>query len=1368
MRRLTLHPGRPAGRLFYCLISVLVAVGVSRGAPPPPTPPATTTISDVIYRADGSTAAGTLLITWPAFTTADQHAVPAGSMSVAIGPFGAINLALAPNQDATPAGTYYKVVMKLNDGTTSEEFWVVPTLSPTTISAIRSQVVPAGVALQVVTRQYVDDQLAAASANQNNYVLKSGDTMTGMLTSPGLVSAKLNNVRYANQFGSVQAAIDDLPACAFTHCGVVIVPQGTTWSPAATTLGTGTALWDYATDSRFPQLWMGNGGEFRLMGSGAAQAGSLVLNNTATGGDRASSIVFRTGPSTALRNIWQLRSGNYGNATAGVNADDLLLLGWQGSTYTTGTLTTITNGSTAVVGSGTNWTSALVGGNFLINAQPTVGATVLSVQDATHLTLASNWSGTTAGPAEAYTITGGSTGTQRSRLFVGQNGVWLLNPSTTDFDPLAEATANRVLVLSAPTNVGWATMWARLNNFQATGNTGLELRSSNSDAKRKFLALNDTANEFRVLAADGSTVLTQLTDAGNYRVNGKIGIGKAPSAYLDVQAADLSNPILIYRTGGSIATHNASINSGGNGAFAVNDNTGATKVNLSSTGTSTFSLGLIASTVNATSGFQINGSALAFSNLSGAATSGQLPATVVYTGQSNTYSAGTQDFESAAVTRPFRRLAFASFPGSCTANQEFLERSDPATAGQVIYVCNSTGDGWDLVGAGSGASAGGNNTEIQYNNSDSLGGIDNGASGDCLTSNGAGVTPSFQPCGAGGGANAALSNLAGVSINASLAPQATLDLGDSTHPWEFLYLYGAGTYGANNQKITSTAPTAARTFTLPDADSNPVQPFAGASNEFVTAISSAGVISHAQPAFSNLSGTATAGQVPNLENLNGTLTAAQGGTGAAPAGDDQVLVASSSSAAAWKTVNDCQGAGKALTYTQSSNAFGCNTVSGGSPYASGGSTANTIPKSNGATQLLDSTLVDNGTSLTTTLEHMTLGAGEDTTAGLGIYPAAGLTSTDQYGIALGPTYTSAATSSGNDLAIFGFTADAAFTMTDHYALNIADITLGTGAAVTNNYGIYVGGITAGSTNNYSIFTAGGLVAHQANNIQTTATDVLKLWNNNASTSGVTVQYSPALHWTGHAWNTGGTPADNATDIRAYVRPTSGNPPTFDWVLRKSINGGAYSDIFAVNDSSVATATIFDGTTGFRVNGGAASGNVLRGDGTNFVSATLACADVTNCPSLAASGTAGVGPSEAGTASTAARSDHDHRSFHTLTWYFPGTPSTGVSPMILAVPQGIVNGTITGMQVTVATTSASASTFNLQRCTAGCTGTSPTFSNIYSSDNTLVANTSEADFGATNLTTTLNAKDQFKANLVSIGSGLANITITLTYKYDTTN
>lgn len=55
--------------------------------------------------------------------------------------------------------------------------------------------------------------------------------------------------------------------------------------------------------------------------------------------------------------------------------------------------------------------------------------------------------------------------------------------------------------------------------------------------------------------------------------------------------------------------------------------------------------------------------------------------------------------------------------------------------------------------------------------------------------------------------------------------------------------------------------------------------------------------------------------------------------------------------------------------------------------------------------------------------------------------------------------------------------------------------------------------------------------------------------------------------------------------------------------------------------------------------------VIRYNGTSWVNASLACADITNCPSLVASGTAGTGPSKVGTASTAARSDHDHRSIH---------------------------------------------------------------------------------------------------------------------------
>ena len=63
-------PCRLAGRLFYLLVSLLLAVGVSHAVPPP----MTTTISDIVYRADGTPASGTLLITWPQFNTSDAIA----------------------------------------------------------------------------------------------------------------------------------------------------------------------------------------------------------------------------------------------------------------------------------------------------------------------------------------------------------------------------------------------------------------------------------------------------------------------------------------------------------------------------------------------------------------------------------------------------------------------------------------------------------------------------------------------------------------------------------------------------------------------------------------------------------------------------------------------------------------------------------------------------------------------------------------------------------------------------------------------------------------------------------------------------------------------------------------------------------------------------------------------------------------------------------------------------------------------------------------------------------------------------------------------------------------------------------------------
>ncbi len=142
----------------------------------------TTTVQDTVYRADGGIANGTLIVSWPAFSTPDNGAVAAGTLTVGIGADGFVSLKLAPNEGATPAGTYYTAVYHLSDGTVSKEYWLVPQTTTATIAAIRTQVVPAAVAMQSATKQYVDTVLYQLSGS---YLPLSGGTVTGPLTLPG-------------------------------------------------------------------------------------------------------------------------------------------------------------------------------------------------------------------------------------------------------------------------------------------------------------------------------------------------------------------------------------------------------------------------------------------------------------------------------------------------------------------------------------------------------------------------------------------------------------------------------------------------------------------------------------------------------------------------------------------------------------------------------------------------------------------------------------------------------------------------------------------------------------------------------------------------------------------------------------------------------------------------------------------------------------------------------------------------------------------------------------------------------------------------------------------------------------------------------
>jgi len=153
----------------------------------------TTTVQDTVYYANGTPAQGTVLLSWNAFITANGASIAAGNTSVTLGAGGSLSVALAPNLGSTPMGNYYTAVYHLNDGETTREFWVVPVNvpggGPAKLAGIRNQVLPTSVAMQTVTKQYVDDEILAAQIapiplDSSPYVLKTGDTMTGPLVLP--------------------------------------------------------------------------------------------------------------------------------------------------------------------------------------------------------------------------------------------------------------------------------------------------------------------------------------------------------------------------------------------------------------------------------------------------------------------------------------------------------------------------------------------------------------------------------------------------------------------------------------------------------------------------------------------------------------------------------------------------------------------------------------------------------------------------------------------------------------------------------------------------------------------------------------------------------------------------------------------------------------------------------------------------------------------------------------------------------------------------------------------------------------------------------------------------------------------------------
>jgi hypothetical protein len=164
---------RGAGIVAKLLLTVLTLSTLS-GAQGP----ALTTISDTVYRADGTPAEGTVVISWPSFQTAEGDVVAAGNTSVTLGPAGAFTVQLVANVGASPTGTFYVVVLQLDDGTVRTEYWAVTTTSPTTIDAVLTTP-GSGLANLAATQQYVNSAVAGLAVDATVVHLAGTETITG-------------------------------------------------------------------------------------------------------------------------------------------------------------------------------------------------------------------------------------------------------------------------------------------------------------------------------------------------------------------------------------------------------------------------------------------------------------------------------------------------------------------------------------------------------------------------------------------------------------------------------------------------------------------------------------------------------------------------------------------------------------------------------------------------------------------------------------------------------------------------------------------------------------------------------------------------------------------------------------------------------------------------------------------------------------------------------------------------------------------------------------------------------------------------------------------------------------------------------------
>ncbi|MDE3150253.1 MAG: hypothetical protein KGL37_12355, partial [Acidobacteriota bacterium] len=293
--------GRRMGQMQLSIVRIAIGMiamglmGIAPGRAAQAQGISTTTVQGTVYLANGQAGAGSVNVSWPAFTTAAGQAVTAGQMTVTIAPDGFLSVNLAPNLGATPAGLYYTAVYHMSDGTTSTEYWVVPATAQASLGQVRAQLMPAAQAVQAVSKAYVDQSISEAT---QSLLAGSGGTLSGPLYLSGDPTQPL------------QAADKHYVDSEFSQA--LPISGGTATGPL-TAVQLGAA---YQVD-QFPGADFGAKLQACLNGVNATYGGICDARNFAGTLAMASSVTISTGNTTVLLPCATIATANQVIVTAG-------------------------------------------------------------------------------------------------------------------------------------------------------------------------------------------------------------------------------------------------------------------------------------------------------------------------------------------------------------------------------------------------------------------------------------------------------------------------------------------------------------------------------------------------------------------------------------------------------------------------------------------------------------------------------------------------------------------------------------------------------------------------------------------------------------------------------------------------------------------------------------------------------------------------------------------------------------------------------------------------------------------------------------------------------------------------------------------